>query len=89
MGEIYFGALPLSGPVGLGLARRWMLDRPMRFFTGAVLVLAIYAFGKYTPVFAALFDVPGANLFRRPADATFPLCAFAARDRRLLRQPRL
>ena len=41
------------------------------------LVLAIYAFGKYTPVFAALFDVPGANLFRRPADATFPLCVFA------------
>ena len=77
MGEIYFGALPFLALVGLGLARGWAFDRPMRFFTASVLALAIYAFGKYTPVFAALFDVPGANLFRRPADATFPLCVFA------------
>ncbi len=49
----------------------------MRFFVAVAAVMAIYAFGKYTPVFAALFDVPGANLFRRPADATFPLCVFA------------
>jgi hypothetical protein len=76
MGEIYFGALPFLALVGLGLGRRWAFARPMRFFTGAVVALAIYAFGKYTPVFAALFDVPGANLFRRPADATFPLCVF-------------
>ena len=39
--------------------------------------MAVYAFGKYTPVFAALFDLPGADLFRRPADATFPLGVFA------------
>jgi hypothetical protein len=77
MGEVYFGALPFLALIGLGLGRRWAFDRPMRFFTGAALVLAIYAIGKYTPVFAALFDVPGANLYRRPADATFPLCVFA------------
>lgn len=77
MGEVYFGALPFLALIGLGLGRRWAFDQPMRFFTGAALVLAIYAIGKYTPVFAALFDVPGANLYRRPADATFPLCVFA------------
>ena len=67
----------------------WRSGRPRRrpalgcstgrcgFSSPSLLVMAIYAFGKYTPVFAALFDVPGANLFRRPADATFPLCVFA------------
>jgi hypothetical protein len=78
MGEIYFGALPLIALAALGFARGWVVARPMRFFSGAALVMAIYAFGKYTPVFAALFDIPGADLFRRPADATFPLCVFAA-----------
>ncbi|MDI9846885.1 hypothetical protein QM467_02295 [Rhodoblastus sp. 17X3] len=77
MGEIYFGALPFLALVALGFGRLWAFERPMRFFSAAILVLAVYAFGKYTPVFAALFDVPGANLFRRPADATFPLCVFA------------
>jgi hypothetical protein len=77
MGEIYFGALPFIALLAFGLARGWAFDRPMRFFTAAMLAMAIYALGKYTPVFAALFDVPGANMFRRPADATFPLCVFA------------
>ena len=77
MGEIYFGALPLMALLVLGVARGWLFDRPMRFFVAVAAVMAIYAFGKYTPVFAALFDVPGADLFRRPADATFPICVFA------------
>jgi hypothetical protein len=77
MGEIYFGALPLMALLVFGFARGWAWDRPMRFFSLAAATMMIYAFGKYTPVFAALFDVPGANLFRRPADATFPLCVFA------------
>ncbi|WP_294541086.1 hypothetical protein [uncultured Rhodoblastus sp.] len=78
MGEIYFGALPAIALLAFGFSRGWVFARPMRFFSAAALVMAIYAFGKYTPIFAALFDVPGANLFRRPADATFPLCVFAA-----------
>ena len=77
MGEIYFGALPFIALLALGLPRGWVVSRPMRFFTAAAFAMAIYALGKYTPVFAALFDVPGANMFRRPADATFPLCVFA------------
>jgi hypothetical protein len=77
MGEIYFGALPAALLI-MGLHRNWLFRRPAIFFTGALLAMIVYALGKYTPVFAALFDVPGANLFRRPADATFQIGAFAA-----------
>ncbi len=77
MTEIYFGALPLVALLVLGVARGWLLERPMRLFAAFVLASAVYALGKYTPVFAALYDLPGASYFRRPADATFPLCALA------------
>jgi len=76
MPEIYFGALPFLALVALGFGRLWAFERPMRFFLAATLAMAVYAFGKYTPVFAALFELPGADLFRRPADATFPLAVF-------------
>ncbi|MCI4677609.1 hypothetical protein K9U39_03215 [Rhodoblastus acidophilus] len=78
MAEIYFGALPFLALVAFGFGRLWALERPMRFFFAAFLAVGVYALGKYTPVFAALFELPGADLFRRPADATFPLCVFAA-----------
>ncbi len=77
MTEIYFGALPVVALLALGFARGWALARPMRFFAAAALAMLVYALGKYTPVFAGLFDVPGASMFRRPADATFPLAVFA------------
>ena len=36
-------------------------------------VTLLYALGKYTPVFWAMYEVlPGVSLYRRPADATFP-----------------
>ncbi len=78
MTEIYFGALPVIALLALGFARGWVFARPMRFFSAFALALAVYALGKYTPVFAGLFSVPGASMFRRPADATFPLAAFAS-----------
>ncbi len=77
MTEVYFGALPFIALLALGVPRGWAVARPMRFFAAATLAFGVYAIGKYSPVFEALFDVPGANLFRRPADATFPLCVFA------------
>jgi hypothetical protein len=77
MTEVYFGALPFVALLALGFVRGWAFSKPMRFFTLAAAAFGVYAIGKYTPVFEALFDVPGANLFRRPADATFPLCVFA------------
>jgi hypothetical protein len=78
MGELYFGALPVAALLVFGLGSGWAFRRPMIFFFGALIAMFVYAAGKYTPVFPALFDVPGANLFRRPADATFQIGAFAA-----------
>ncbi len=78
MSEIYFGALPVMALLALGVGRGFICARSVRFFSFATLALAIYGFGKYTPVFAALFNVPGADLFRRPADATFPIGALCA-----------
>ena len=78
MGELYFGALPVAALLVFGLGSGWALRRPAVFFLGALVTMYVYALGKYTPVFPALFDVPGANLFRRPADATFQIGAFAA-----------
>ncbi|MCW2284796.1 hypothetical protein M2323_002683 [Rhodoblastus acidophilus] len=78
MGELYFGALPVAALLVFGVGRGWVFRGPALFFFGALLAMYVYAIGKYTPVFPALFDVPGANLFRRPADATFQIGAFAA-----------
>ncbi|MFV0281508.1 MAG: hypothetical protein ACK5JM_12215 [Rhodoblastus sp.] len=77
MGEVYIGALALAAVVAAGLPLRGG-DRDARFFAIAALLLGLYALGRYTPAFDILFHLPGAGLWRRPADATFPLCALAA-----------
>jgi hypothetical protein len=76
MGEVYLGALAL-----VALAAGWRLrgiDRDARFLLAAAIVFLLYALGRYTPAFGILFHLPGADLWRRPADATFPLCALGA-----------
>jgi len=78
MGELYFGALPVAALLAFGVGRGWVWRGTAVFFFGALLAMFVYAIGKYTPVFPALFDVPGASLFRRPADAVFHIGAFAA-----------
>ena len=38
-----------------------------------LLMTLLYALGKYTPAFWAMYEImPGVSLYRRPADATFP-----------------
>ena len=72
MGQIYIGALPIMALVLLGLRRGALFAREVRFFTFATAVMLIYALGRYTPAFELMYDyVPGVDLFRRPADATF------------------
>lgn len=71
MGQLYAGAvavLALLWGVASGVFMRgWGL-----FFAGALVMTILYALGWYTPVFAFLHaHVPGVNLYRRPADATF------------------
>ena len=77
MTTIYMGALPALLLVA-AMRRGFFAQREMRFFVPAAALLALYALGRYTPAFAAMFHIPGVDLFRRPADATFPLGAVLA-----------
>jgi hypothetical protein len=74
VGQLYAGALPLVALLGLGLLRGWAWSREIRFFSIALVVVLLYALGRYTPAFRLMYElVPGIGLFRRPADATFVL----------------
>ncbi len=75
MGAIYFGAIPLAA---LACAAGAMRDRAVRIFIVMTIFMVLYAVGRYTPVFEYFFLIPGVELYRRPADATFPLCALLA-----------
>jgi hypothetical protein len=78
MGQAYFGAIPLLLLI-LGGLRGHLWEREVRFYTVACGAMLLYAFGWYTPVFRLFYEVlPGVDLFRRPADATFLIGALAA-----------
>jgi hypothetical protein len=77
MTAIYMGALPILALLA-ATSKRFFEEKEIRFFAGAAALLTIYALGRYTPGFALLFHIPGVELWRRPADATFPLCAVLA-----------
>jgi hypothetical protein len=71
MGEIYCGILATILIFGAGLARGMLWTREIRFFTVMLALVLLYALGWYTPVFRLMYVLPGVDLFRRPADATF------------------
>jgi len=72
MGEIYCGILAVVLILGAGLGRGLLWVREIRFFAIALGLVLLYAFGWYTPAFRLMYEVlPGVDLFRRPADATF------------------
>ena len=75
MGAIYFGAIPLAALAGAASAMR---ERAVRPFAIMAIFMLFYALGSYTPFFELAFWIPGVELYRRPADATFPLCALLA-----------
>ncbi len=71
MGIVYLGIMPL-GMIAYGLARGYLLERPIRFFSIAWLLVIFYALGWYTPVFRVFYEfLPGVAFYRRPADAVF------------------
>jgi hypothetical protein len=71
MGVLYIGALPLL-LIAVAALRGELWQREVRFFSGAAGLALLYALGWYTPVFKIIYElVPGVQLFRRPADATF------------------
>jgi hypothetical protein len=79
MTEIYLGALPAVAILTIGLTRKLLWEREMRFFSVACALILAYALGRYTPLFPAAFElVPVVDAFRRPADATFMLGALMA-----------
>lgn len=78
MVNVYMGLLPVLGLV-MALATRAGWTRRTWLFSAMFLVMTAYAMGRYTPVFAAFYHlVPGTDLFRRPADATFLVGALGA-----------
>jgi hypothetical protein len=73
IGQLYAGALVIVAVIGFGIVRGLLWSRDVRFFVAMLLLTLLYALGKYTPVFWAMYEVlPGVSLYRRPADAMFP-----------------
>jgi len=72
VGQIYCGILAMILLAGTGVARGLLGGREIRFFAAMLGAVLVYGLGWYTPAFRLLYDVvPGVDLFRRPADATF------------------
>ena len=71
--EVYVGAAILL-LLALGFMKGRLWSSEIRFFSIAAAALLIYAVGRYTHVFTWVYDyIPGIDLFRRPADATYAL----------------
>jgi hypothetical protein len=74
VGQIYAGMIVPIAVLGFGVLRGLAWTREIRVFTIALLLVLLYALGRYTPAFRLMYEaVPGVDLFRRPADATFIL----------------
>jgi len=78
MGGLYLGAAPVLLLV-CAAARGWLWAREVRLFSVATGLLILYALGWYTPAFEWMHAaLPGVDLFRRPADASFLIGALLA-----------
>jgi hypothetical protein len=72
MGQLYVGILPVMLLLTAGTIRGLAFAREVRVFTLCLLAMVAYGLGAFTPAFRAMYQlVPGVDLFRRPADATF------------------
>jgi hypothetical protein len=79
MSVAYVGALPLLAILGIGILRGRAWDAGIRAVAIATALVLLYALGRYTPLFGALFALlPGVSFYRRPADALFNFGALAA-----------
>ena len=78
MGVVYAGAVPFALLVA-GAAKGVLWEREIRPVTVAFGLTLAYALGPATPIFRIAFELlPGASLFRRPADGLFLAGALAA-----------
>lgn len=78
MSQLYLGLLPMGLILTVGLVRGALWRREIVALTLAALIVLVYALGRYTPGFRLLFELPGVNFYRRPADALFILGALLA-----------
>lgn len=69
---LFVGTLPALFLLWHGIAGGRLFAREFRFFLIFGACTIFYALGRYAPGFVLIFDhMPGVNLYRRPADATF------------------
>lgn len=69
---LFAGTLPAVLILWHGLAGGRLAAREIRYPVIVLGIATLYALGRYTPLFAPIFDhMPGVDLYRRPADATF------------------
>ncbi|WP_288584740.1 YfhO family protein [uncultured Methylobacterium sp.] len=69
---LFAGTLPAVLILWHGIAGGRLAAREVRYPVIVLAAATLYALGRYTPVFAPIFDhFPGVDLYRRPADATF------------------
>jgi hypothetical protein len=69
---LFVGTIPALFLLWHGIAGGRLFAREFRFFLVVGILSLLYALGRYTPGFEVIFDhMPGVNLYRRPADATF------------------
>jgi hypothetical protein len=72
MNYLFVGTLPVVLMLWHGLGGGRLFARGGRFFLGALVFAILYALGRFTPFFSFAYDhLPGVQLYRRPADATF------------------
>jgi hypothetical protein len=71
---LFVGTAPALLGLWHGLAGGRLLEKEMRFVHCLLAAALIYTLGRWTPLFAPIYDfVPGVSLYRRPADAAFAL----------------
>ncbi|MGO4573935.1 YfhO family protein [Microvirga sp. 2TAF3] len=69
---LFIGTLPALLLLWHGIAAGRLFAQEFRFFLVVGILALLYALGRYTPGFEVIFDhMPGVDLYRRPADATF------------------
>ena len=76
---LFVGAVPIILLLWFGIAGGGAFRRGRLLIAATVVLALLFALGRYTPVFAWMFDwVPGVNRFRRPVDGSFVFVAMLA-----------
>ena len=78
MSALYMGMLPVMAIVVIGVGRKALKSQAAWPLVTGFLLALFYALGRYSPLFDIFYHLPGTDLFRRPADATFYIGAYGA-----------